>query len=356
MLQTHKRYPVDKTKKKKERIRIKICFDNMAVDLSNIGRTGYGLMGLTWNTKPPSQEQAFAAMKAAIKNGCIYWNGGEFYGPYDHNSCHLLREYFTKYPEDAPKVIINIKGGAEKDTFIPNGKRDNVRRSVEACVEALGGTHKLDVFECARVDPNTPIEETIGHLAELVKEGKIGAISLSEVKAETIRRAVKVHPIASVEAELSLWAPDILHNGVASTCAELGIPIIAYSPIARGALTKRLTFEDIPEGDFRKILPRFQPDTLKANNRLTDEVIQLAEKKKCTPAQIAVSWVRTLSGRNGLPTIIPIPGATTAERVEENSKHIPLTEEDMAELDEILKKIEIIGERYPGGKNSFMEG
>lgn len=327
-----------------------------APDLTKVGPTAFGMMALTWKPVPPSKEEAFSVLKAAIKNDLHYWNGGEFYGTEEWNSAALLREYLKKYPEDADKIIINIKGGSVKGGLMPQGTRENVRRSVIDSLEQLGGTHGIDVFECARQDPNVPVEETIGYLAELVKEGKIGGIALSEVRAETIRRAAKIHPIVSVEVELSLWATDIFHNGVASTCAELGIPITAYSPLARGALAKKMTFEDLPEGDFRRTLPKWQKGTIEKNNKLTDEVFKLAEKKGCTPAQIACSWVRTLSGRNGNPIIIPMPGGNTVERVEENAKHVTLTDEDMAEIDEILKKTQTIGGRYSDHEKAFVEG
>lgn len=279
------------------------------------------------------------------------------YGTPERNSCHLLNEYFTKYPEDASKVVLSIKGGLKKGEMAPDGSEKNIRRSIDDCLKALDGKKSIDVFECARVDPNTPIEVTIAAFQKCVDEGKIRGISLSEVKAETIRRASKVAPIACVEVELSLWATDILHNGVASTCAELGIPIVAYSPLMRGALTDQIkTLDDIPEGDFRRSLPKFQPDVIAANRKLTDEIDKLASRKDCTKPQIALAWCRALSGRPGMPTIIPIPGATTEARVLENGKEVELTEQDMKEIDEILKENEIVGDRYGVHGKALIEG
>lgn len=168
-------------------------------------------------------------MKAAVKNNAVFWNGGTFYGPSNANSLHLLNTYFTAYPEDASKVMVSIKGPIA-------GDEDSVRRTVDQCLKVLNGTKHLDVFQCARVDPRTPIEETIGVLAQCIEEGKLSSISLSEPKPEMIRRAAAVHKIAFVEVEFSLFATEILHNGVAATCAELGIPIVAYSPLGRGFL------------------------------------------------------------------------------------------------------------------------
>jgi pyridoxine 4-dehydrogenase len=141
-------------------------------------------------------------MKTALDGGANLWNGGEFYGTAENNSLTLLNKYFTKFPEDAEKVVLNVKGAHVN--WMPDCSEESIRRSVDNCIRMLGGKKSIDVFECARVDPNVPIEQTIEVLAALVKEGKIGGIGLSEVKAETIRRANKVHPIVSVENELSM--------------------------------------------------------------------------------------------------------------------------------------------------------
>jgi pyridoxine 4-dehydrogenase len=176
-------------------------------------------------------------MRTAASLGANNWNGGEIYGPPDKNSLQLLNTYFTKYPEDADKIVLSIKGGINSE-FKPDGSRAGIQRSIDNCLKLLDGKKFLDLFECARKDPNVPIEETIGYIAEYVKAGKLGGISLSEVGPETIRKAHSVHPISAVEVEFSLWSTEILENGVASTCAELGIPIVAYSPLGRGFLVR----------------------------------------------------------------------------------------------------------------------
>ncbi|KAI9674727.1 MAG: Pyridoxine 4-dehydrogenase [Caeruleum heppii] len=322
-----------------------------------VGSTGYGLMGLTWRTPAVSEEQAFKAMRAALRSGANFWNGGEFYGAQEYNSLHLLRNYFTKYPEDADKVVLNIKGGLVEGGLAPDGSEKNVRRSVDYCVRMLEGRKKVDIFECARVDPNTPIETTVAALAQCVKDGKIGGIGLSEVRAETVRRAVKVHEIASVEVEVSLQSTDILTNGVGTTCGELGIPIAAYSPIARGLFGGQIkSAADLPEGDFRHHQPRFQPDALKKNLELAEGVEKLAKTKQCSPAQVAKAWVKALSGKGGLGDIIPIPGATTEERVLENGQDIKLDDVDLKEIREILAKTETVGDRYGGPLAALMNG
>ena len=241
--------------------------------------------------------------------------------------------------------------------MVPDGSEENVRRSVDNCLRMLDGTKKLDIFECARVDPNTPIETTIGVLATYVKEGKLGGISLSEVKAETIRRAHKVHPICAVEVELSLWETGALTNGVAAACAELGITLVAYSPLGRGFLTGQIKkYEDIGEGDLRKHFPRFQKDVFAKNLELVEKLEKLAGKKGCTPAQLALAWVRQLGEKEGMPVIIPIPGATTEARVMENMDVVRLSNEDMEEIDGILKETIVVGERYPEMAQKHLNG
>ena len=197
-----------------------------------------------------SEQDAIKAMRTALQLGANFWNGGDFYGPPERNSLQLLARYFTEYPEDADKVVLSIKGGLGHSGL--DGSEAGIRRSIDNCLKLLDGKKKLDIFECARVDPKVPVEETIKAIAAYVKEGKIGGISLSEVRADTIRRAVKVHPICAVEVEVSLWSTDPLTNGTASTCKELHIPLVAYSPLGKGFLTGDIRRKsDFPEGDFR---------------------------------------------------------------------------------------------------------
>ncbi|KZF22272.1 Aldo/keto reductase [Xylona heveae TC161] len=315
-----------------------------------VGATGYGLMGLTWRPEPAPKEQAFKAMRTALSKGANFWNGGELYGTPTYNSLHLLNSYFTQYPEDAEKVVLSIKGAFNSQKFMPDSSPANVRRSVDECLRVLDGKKFLDLFECARQDANTPVEATVETLAEYVKAGKLGGISLSEVRAETIRRAAKVHPISAVEVELSLWSTDILDNGVMDTCAELGIPIVAYSPLGRGFLTGQIkSIDDIPEGDFRRHMPRFQPDVFSKNLDLVAELQKFAQAKGCTPAQLALAWVKSFSGKPGRPTVIPIPGATTEERVLENMVDVTLTDRELEEIEKILKKLPVAGGRYAPG-------
>lgn len=186
-------------------------------------------------------------MRASLAHGSNFWNGGELYGPPDANSLQLLNEYFTEYPSDAQKVVLSIKGGLVPGQMAPDGSEKNVKRSIDECLKVLDGKIKLDLFECARVDPKTPVEVSVKAMVPYIEAGQLGGISLSECSADTIRRAAKVHKISAVEVEFSLWSLDILENGVAEACAELGIPIVAYSPLGRGFLVSHpsYTFKDV---------------------------------------------------------------------------------------------------------------
>lgn len=264
---------------------------------------------------------------------------------------HLLKTYFEKYPEDAERVVISIKGGlfiSDKGMGV-DGSEKGIGKSVDYCLEMLKGTgKKLDIYECCRVDPKVEIEETIGTLKKYVDEGKLGGISLSEVEEEHIRRAAKVAKIDAVEVEVSLWDTRVLHNGVAAACKELGIPIVAYSPLGRGFLTGQLkSYADLPEDSHLKGFPRFYPENFDKNLELVRKLEGIAKRVDCTPAQLAIAWVRQLSEKPGMPLFIPIPGATTEERVKENMTEVRLGTEDMKEIDRVLSEVEIVGDRYP---------
>ena len=202
---------------------------------------------------PLTFEHSCTVMRTALERGSNLWNGGEFYGSQDRNSLHLLNEYFTKFPEDAGKIVLSIKGGMKPGQMIPDGSEENVSRSIDDCLRLLDGKKFLDIFECARTDPNVPIETTIEAIAKYVKSGKIGGISLSECGAPTIRRASRVHRISAVEVEFSLWATEILTNGVAQACAELDIPIIAYSHSEEGFWYAIVAFHRITDSTDRGI-------------------------------------------------------------------------------------------------------
>ncbi|UPK94551.1 hypothetical protein LCI18_005486 [Fusarium solani-melongenae] len=317
-----------------------------------VGPHGLGLMGFTWRHHPVAHDQAFAAMQAALTNNTTFWNGGEFYGSPEVNSMTLLRAYLEEYPDDADRFTLCIKGGALPNLLRPDSSPQNIRRSIDFILSQLGPRRQyIDIFETARRDPSVPLEETFGVIdREYIQTGKVGGIGLSEVSAETIDKAAAITKIAAVEFELSLFCIDPLENGIAEACARHNIPLVAYSPLGRGILTCKIrTVDDFPEGDFRRFLPRFQPGNLEVNLQLVDRMKVMAEKRGCTPSQFALGWLTSLQRRPGMPTIIPIPGATTAQRVEENSVVIDLTDDEMEEIDAILAKFRVIGERYQEG-------
>jgi len=204
------------------------------VNGQEVGPIGYGLMGLTWRPQPTPHDQAFKAMRTALENGMNFWNGGEFYGTPENNSLTLLEAYFAKYPEDADKVVLSIKGAADPITLHPDGSPAGVRRSIDTCLKLLKGRKKIDIFECARRDQNVAMEDTFAAIQEYVDKGLVGGISLSEVAPATIHAAAKLTKVVAVEVELSLWSTDILTNGVVAACAQYNIPIVAYSPLGSG--------------------------------------------------------------------------------------------------------------------------
>lgn len=321
----------------------------------DVGQVGFGLMSLIWpGSSGLPDEEAIKTMKAALEAGTTFWNGGDFYGTPERNSLHLVKAYFTKYPEDVDRVVLSIKSGSGAHGPL-DASRAGVRASVASCASVLEGVKKIDIYECARKDPNVDIEVTVAALAELVAEGAIGGIGLSEVGAETIRRAAKVHPIAAVEVEVSLWVTDILSNGVAVTCGELNIPIVAYSPLGRGFFAgKYKTFEDLPK--IMHMFPRFQPGAFEHNMKLANEVEAVAKKKGCKVSQVAMAWVASLNNKPGMPPILPLPGTSSPERVKENSTFIELSAEELKELEDIVGRCDVVGDRFPGAFNALSWG
>lgn len=295
-------------------------------------------------------------MKEALACGANVWNGADFYGTEEANSLHLLNRYFTKYPEDAAKVVLCIKSGVvNMATFEIDGSAQNMRKSVERCSKILDGKKTIDVFGPGRVDKNVPIEETVKALGQLVKEGKIGGIALSEVKADTIKRAAKVHKIDMVEAEVSLWATDIFSNGVADTCGELGIVVVSHTPLGAGMLTGKIQKVADLANDHHRFFPRFQGEAFDKNLELVNELQQLASAKGCTAAQLALTWIKSNSKKKGMPFFIPVPGARSEERVKENCTDAQLGQDELDKINAILDRFPISGDRYPAAAKGLAE-
>ncbi|KAL9082272.1 MAG: hypothetical protein Q9159_006558 [Coniocarpon cinnabarinum] len=317
-----------------------------------VGPIGFGMMNLTIRNPPTPYEDCFAIMKKALAGGANFWNAGELYGPAGATSLELLRAYFEKYPEDREKVVISVKSCFNFAKYQPLVDAASVRENIEKCLKIADGKYFIDVFEPARMNPSqVPVEETVGAVAEYVKAGKIGGIGLSEVDGDIIQQAVKVHPIAAVEVELSLFSTDVIENGTAAACKQHNIPLVAYSPLSRGILSGQIRkYEDMPENDSRRNYPRYFPENFAKNIKLVEKLDQLAQKHGYTTAQVAIGWVSSLSDRENMPTVIPIPGSTTLPRTEENTKLVKFSQGELHDLDKLLEDItgSVVGGRYPG--------
>ncbi|KAI3323500.1 Aldo/keto reductase [Xylariaceae sp. AK1471] len=316
---------------------------------------GYGLMSLNLPRENPlSVDDKIAMIKAALDAGANFLNGSEFYGPsLQDNSLTLLHEYFDKYPEDANKVVIGIKGGMRLPMTVDNSP-EFTRESIENCLGLIGDKGKIDMWEMARRTTQTEYIQSLRVIDSYVKQGKIGGVTLSEVNANTIRQAAKVVKVVGVEIELSLFHTDPLHDGICAACAELDIPIFAYSPLGRGFLTGKIQKPEDMYSFFRQ-MPRFQGENFDANLKLVEKVKEWAGKKGCTPAQFSINWLVALSRRPSMPKIIPIPGAASLERISENIYEVELTDEDMDEVDVFLKNFSISGDRLPGAYTQWLD-
>ncbi len=224
-----------------------------------------------------------------------------------------------------------------------SGKPDYVHKACEGSLRRLG-MDVIDLYYQHRVDPETPIEETVGAMADLVREGKVRFLGLSEAGSETIRRAHSVHPITALQSEYSLWTRDP-EAEVLGVCRELGIRFVPYSPLGRGFLTGKIRrFEDLPEDDYRRSSPRFQGENFQRNLDLVKRVEEIAREKKCTPAQLALAWVLAQGD-----DIVPIPGTKRRRYLQENvgALNVELTSADLARIDQVAPEHAFAGKRYP---------
>jgi pyridoxine 4-dehydrogenase len=305
---------------------------------------------MTWKDDVTPDEKAFNILKAALAAGVNVWNGADFYGTPDCNSLHSMNRYFNAYPEDADKVVLTLKSGVvDMRTFTMDGSPVGVRNFVERANTILDGKKKIDIFGCGRVDKNVPIEET-------VDEGKIGGIQLSEVNVSTIRRSAAVAKIDVGEAEISLWATDVFENGVAETCAELGIMMVARTPLGAGMLTGQIkSLDDMPANDYHRTFPRFQPENFSTNLQLVSKLNEMAARKKCTTAQLPLSWIKAQSKLPRMPLFVPVADARSENRVRGNATDIALEEADLEEINFILDEFPVAGDRYPVAAKKMTE-
>jgi len=323
----------------------------------SVGKVAHGLMTMTWTQNVVPDEVAFEAIKASIDalpaGSKRVLNSGEFYGinPKEAN-LELISRFFEKYPEYADRAFLSVKGGIDFEKFAPDASEEGLRRSVDNIISKLRGKKHLDLFECARVDPKHPIEETIGNLAKLVKEGKFDHIGMSECSAATLRRAHAVHPITAAEIEISLFSYEEETKKVIEAGKELGITVFGYSPIGRGILSGAVSSKEDLKG-FATQVPKFQGELFEHNMKLVNVLKKFAEKKDVTLAQLAIAWVGTLGDH-----VIPLPGSSNEKRTKENmsSSSITFTESELKELNKIVDEFEVKGGRYPEGHTALLWG
>ena len=310
-----------------------------------VSAIGLGCMGMSFAYGAADEQESIRTLHRAVDLGVTFFDTAEVYGPYENE---ILLGKALKDVRDrvtiATKFGFRIAAGKSSSETITgvDGRPENARAVAEASLKRLG-TDVIDLYYQHRVDPTVPIEETVGAMAELVRQGKVRALGLSEASATTIRRAHAVHPIAAVQSEYSLWTRDP-EDEVLDACRELGIGFVPYSPLGRGMLTGAIRkVDDLEQDDFRRNLPRFQAENLDANAALVETLAGIAKAKGVTAAQLALAWVL-----NQGDFIVPIPGARKLDHLEQNAAaaEIDLSADELAMLGEALSPSRVAGKRY----------
>jgi len=307
-------------------------------------------MGMSFAYGAVEDEHGIATIERALELGVTLLDTADVYGP-EANERLVGRAIAGRRDEVQLATKFGIHTPYDADRAI-DGRPEHVHRACEASLERLGVDH-IDLYYQHRVDPEVPIEETVGAMSELVDAGKVRFLGLSEAAPETIRRAHGVHPITAVQTEYSLWTRDV-EEGVLPTLRELGIGLVPYSPLGRGFLTGSITSpEDLDEDDWRRTNPRFQGENFERNLELVERVRSLAEDRGVTPAQLALAWVLSRGEE-----VVPIPGTTKPERVEENvgALEVTLSDEDLQTLEEIAPPGVAAGQRYPEQMMGALDG